>query len=126
MKSKKGEYNSFEEAFSHCREKGTPERCLVIHDNVREVIKIYPSGAYKTLAIQHTNISPTQPTPIGRLKSGEAVYVDAEDYILIEKDHSRLVEPKPEEWTEAIIIWAKSKYRLSDLHDSSESCAATL
>lgn len=44
-------------------------------------------------------------TFLGRLQSGEAVFVDAEDNILIERDHRHLTGPTPVEWKEANRIW---------------------
>ena len=48
-------------------------------------------------------------TLIGYLANGEAIYVDGEDNILIEKDHKYLVAANVGEWIEANRIWSKKK-----------------
>lgn len=51
---------------------------------------------------------------IGQLANGEAIYIDADNNILIEKDYSYLVAATAAEWEEANRIYNKSKTRSSD------------
>jgi hypothetical protein len=50
------------------------------------------------------------PKHIGNLKSGEGIYVDAENNILIEKEHRFLVTATADEWKEANRIWSQRNH----------------